>query len=62
MLVFHLKYQRALRSQAAKLAEENGFKSATFCPINKWKEEGNETRTRARRRGGDLLGWNFSPD
>lgn len=30
-------------SQAAKLAEEYGFKSATFCPIDKWKEKGYQT-------------------
>ena len=30
-------------SQAAKIAEEAGFKAASFCPIMKWKEEGNPT-------------------
>ena len=27
-------------SQAAKLAEELGFKSTTFCPVSQWKEQG----------------------
>jgi len=27
-------------SQAAKLAEELGFESTTFCPVNQWKEQG----------------------
>jgi rhodanese-related sulfurtransferase len=27
-------------SQAAKLAEDLGFKSTTFCPVSKWKEQG----------------------
>ena len=31
-------------SQAAKIAEEAGFKTASFCPIMKWKEEGNPTQ------------------
>jgi rhodanese-related sulfurtransferase len=30
-------------SQAAKIAEAAGFTSTTFCPIIKWKEEGNKT-------------------
>jgi len=30
-------------SQAAKIAEAAGFTSTTFCPIMKWKEEGNKT-------------------
>jgi hypothetical protein len=33
-----------LSSQAAKLAEEQGFRSATFCPVDKWKEKGYETQ------------------
>jgi rhodanese-related sulfurtransferase len=32
-------------SQAAKIAEEAGFKAASFCPITKWKEEGNPTES-----------------
>ena len=31
-------------SQAAKIAEEAGFKTTSFCPIMKWKEEGNPTQ------------------
>jgi rhodanese-related sulfurtransferase len=27
-------------SQAAKLAEEQGYKTASFCPIRSWKEQG----------------------
>jgi rhodanese-related sulfurtransferase len=30
-------------SQAAKIAEAAGFASTIFCPITKWKREGNET-------------------
>ncbi|GEM_PF-1017520 len=30
-------------SQAAKIAEAAGFTSTTFCPIMKWKENGNKT-------------------
>jgi rhodanese-related sulfurtransferase len=30
-------------SQAAKIAETAGFTSTTFCPIMKWKDEGNKT-------------------
>jgi rhodanese-related sulfurtransferase len=29
-----------LSAQAAKLAEQAGFKTATFCPLNEWKEKG----------------------
>ena len=38
-LVFSCGTGRA-SSQAARLAEEHGFKSATFCPVNTWKEQG----------------------
>lgn len=30
-------------SQATKIAEAAGFKSTSFCPIVKWKEQGNPT-------------------
>src|SRR4030095_4945141 len=30
-------------SQAAKIAEEAGFKATSFCPIMNWKEQGNPT-------------------
>ena len=30
-------------AQAAKLAEQAGFKTSTFCPLNEWKEKGNPT-------------------
>jgi rhodanese-related sulfurtransferase len=30
-------------SQAAKIAEAAGFTSTTFCPIMKWKDDGNST-------------------
>jgi rhodanese-related sulfurtransferase len=30
-------------SQANKMAEAAGFKSTSFCPIVKWKEQGNPT-------------------
>jgi len=30
-------------SQAAKLAEHAGFKSAIFCPLKNWKAQGYET-------------------
>jgi rhodanese-related sulfurtransferase len=30
-------------SQAAKIAEEAGFTATSFCPIMKWKEQGNPT-------------------
>jgi rhodanese-related sulfurtransferase len=33
-------------SQAAKLAEELGFKSTTFCPVNQWKEQGYQAEPR----------------
>ena len=33
-------------SQAAKLAEDLGFKSTTFCPVNKWKEQGYQAEPR----------------
>jgi rhodanese-related sulfurtransferase len=33
-------------SQAAKLAEELGFKSSSFCPVNQWKEQGYQTEPR----------------
>ncbi|HEV2616656.1 MAG TPA: rhodanese-like domain-containing protein [Candidatus Acidoferrales bacterium] len=36
-------------SEAAKLAEQAGFKTATFCPINEWKEKGNPTEAGVRR-------------
>jgi rhodanese-related sulfurtransferase len=35
-------------SQAAKLAEELGFKSTTFCPVNQWKEQGYQAEPRAK--------------
>lgn len=31
-------------SQAAKIAEQAGFKSTSFCPIVKWKEQGKPTQ------------------
>jgi rhodanese-related sulfurtransferase len=30
-------------SQAAKLAEDQGYKTAAFCPIQSWKEQGYPT-------------------
>lgn len=27
------------------LAEELGFKTTTFCPVNKWKEDGHQTES-----------------
>jgi rhodanese-related sulfurtransferase len=33
-------------SQAAKLAEELGFKGTTFCPVNQWKEQGYQAEPR----------------
>lgn len=33
-------------SQAAKLAEELGFRSTTFCPVNQWKEQGYQAEPR----------------
>lgn len=30
-------------SQASKIAESAGFKATSFCPIVKWKEQGNPT-------------------
>lgn len=30
-------------SQGAKIAESAGFTSSTFCPIMKWKDDGNQT-------------------
>ena len=39
LLVFSCGTGRA-SSQAARLAEEHGFKSATFCPVNTWKDHG----------------------
>ncbi len=30
-------------SQAAKLAEQAGFKTSMFCPLRDWKEKGNPT-------------------
>ena len=30
-------------SQGAKIAQSAGFTSSTFCPIMKWKEDGNQT-------------------
>jgi rhodanese-related sulfurtransferase len=30
-------------SQGAKIAETAGFTSTTYCPIMKWKEDGNKT-------------------
>ena len=33
-------------SQAAKLAEELGFKSTTFCPLNQWTEQGYQAKPR----------------
>ena len=38
-VLFHLR-GRSIKSQAAKLAEELGFSSTTFCPVSKWKEQG----------------------
>jgi len=38
----HLKYRRR-SSQAAKLAELAGFKTAEFCPLRDWKQKGYET-------------------
>ena len=35
-------------SQAAKLAEELGFKSTTFCPVNQWKEQGYQAEPRSK--------------
>ena len=35
-------------SQAAKLAEELGFKSTTFCPVNTWKEQGFPAESRTK--------------
>ena len=32
-----------LSSQAAKLAEDQGYKTATFCPIQSWKDQGYTT-------------------
>jgi hypothetical protein len=32
-----------LSSQAAKLAEDHGYKTAAFCPIRSWKEQGYTT-------------------
>jgi rhodanese-related sulfurtransferase len=38
-----------LRSaQAAKLAEQAGFKAAKFCPLDEWKEKGNPTEAGAK--------------
>jgi len=31
-------------SQAAKIAEQAGFTATSFCPIMKWKEQGNSTQ------------------
>jgi rhodanese-related sulfurtransferase len=33
-------------SQAAKLAEELGYKGTTFCPVNQWKEQGDQAEPR----------------
>jgi rhodanese-related sulfurtransferase len=30
-------------SQAVKIAEDAGFKTASFCPLHDWKEKGNPT-------------------
>src|SRR5215813_1005705 len=35
-------------AQAAKLAEQAGFKTATFCPLNEWKEKRYHTEAGAK--------------
>ena len=35
-------------SQAAKLAEQAGFRTATFCPLDEWKRKGNPTEAGAK--------------
>ena len=38
-----------LRSaQAAKVAEQAGFRTATFCPLDEWKRKGNPTEAGAK--------------
>jgi rhodanese-related sulfurtransferase len=53
-----------LRSaQAAKLAEQAGFKTAQFCPLDEWKEKGNPTEagTKLFSQSGDLASGKKQP-
>jgi rhodanese-related sulfurtransferase len=53
-----------LRSaQAAKLAEQAGFKTAQFCPLVEWKEKGNPTEagTKLFSQSGDLASGKKQP-